>query len=207
MVHYTPSQNELEKNMEVISGMQEMAAHAVDTILVDPQTCWQPSDFLPDMSQDSAWEQVAALQQRAAALPPEVITSLVGNMITEEALPTYQTYFNLVRGVNEEGNIASDKGWVRWSRSWTAEENRHGDLLNKYLYLSGRADMKQIEITIHNLIGNGFDPQTDGDPYQAMIYTSFQERATRISHVNTGKLADNCFDFFISLIFKFIVVD
>ena len=68
MVHYTPSQNELEKNMEVISGMQEMAAHAVDTILVDPQTCWQPSDFLPDMSQDSAWEQVAALQQRAAAL-------------------------------------------------------------------------------------------------------------------------------------------
>lgn len=207
MVHYTPSQNELEKNMEVISGMQEMAAHAVDTILVDPQTCWQPSDFLPDMSQDSAWEQVAALQQRAAALPPEVITSLVGNMITEEALPTYQTYFNLIRGVNEEGNIASDKGWVRWSRSWTAEENRHGDLLNKYLYLSGRADMKQIEITIHNLIGNGFDPQTDGDPYQAMIYTSFQERATRISHVNTGKLADKSGDVILSRICKTIAGD
>jgi hypothetical protein len=23
-------------------------------------------------------------------------------------------------------------------RQWTGEENRHGDLLNKYLYLSGR---------------------------------------------------------------------
>ena len=39
MVHYTPTKNELEKNMEVISGMQDIAAHAVDTILIDPQTC------------------------------------------------------------------------------------------------------------------------------------------------------------------------
>jgi hypothetical protein len=28
-------------------------------------------------------------------------------MITEEALPTYTTYFNLVQGVNIDGNYAS----------------------------------------------------------------------------------------------------
>ncbi|HZH65705.1 MAG TPA: acyl-ACP desaturase, partial [Flavisolibacter sp.] len=106
MLHYTPGQNELEKNMEVIGGMESLAAHAVDTVLVDPQTCWQPSDFLPEMG-DSGWfEQVEALRDRTSGLPGEVITSLVGNMITEEALPTYQTYFNLVKGVNEEGNVA-----------------------------------------------------------------------------------------------------
>ena len=207
MLHYSPGTNELEKNMEVISGMEALAGTAVDTVLVDPKTCWQPSDFLPDMSREDALEQIASLRNRAAGLPGEVITSLVGNMITEEALPTYQTFFNLIKGVNEEGNIASDKGWVRWSRAWTAEENRHGDLLNKYLYLSGRADMKQVEITIHNLIGNGFDPQTEGDPYQAMIYTSFQERATRISHVNTGKLADKSGDVVLSRICKTIAGD
>jgi acyl-[acyl-carrier-protein] desaturase len=207
MIHYIPGQNELEKNMEFNAAMEGLAATAVDTVLVDPQTCWQPTDFLPDMTSDGALEQIRELQSRAAGLPGEVITSLIGNMITEEALPSYQTYFNLIKGVNEEGNLVSDQGWVRWSRSWTAEENRHGDLLNKYLYLTGRADMKQVEITIHNLLTNGFDARTDGDPYQAMIYTSFQERATKISHVNTGKLADKYGDGVLSRICKTIAGD
>ncbi len=208
MLHiYTPGATELEKNIEVISGMQNLAANAVETMLVDSATCWQPTDFLPDLSSKDAIEQMMELRNRSAALPGEVITSLVGNMITEEALPTYQTFFNLVEGVNEDRNVASDKGWARWSRSWTAEENRHGDLLNKYLYLSGRADMKEVEITIHNLLANGFDPQTESDPYQAMIYTSFQERATKIAHVNTGKLADKYGDAVLSRICKTIAGD
>jgi hypothetical protein len=33
-------------------------------------------------------------------------------------------------------------GGCRWTRQWTAEENRHGDLMNKYCYLSGRVNMK-----------------------------------------------------------------
>jgi len=199
--------NELEKNKEVISGMDTVAADAVETFLVNAETSWQPSDFLPDMSNAAGLHELAELRERASGLPAEVITSLVGNMITEEALPTYQTYFNLIKGVNEEGDIASEKGWVRWSRKWTAEENRHGDLLNKYLYLSGRADMKQVEITIHNLLSNGFDARTEGDPYQSLIYTSFQERATKISHVNTGKLADNSGDKILSQICKTIAGD
>lgn len=203
MNHY----KEIEKNKEVIAGMQDEAGKAVDTYLIDAETAWQPADFLPNMSEPSSMNEVKELQERAAGLPAEVITSLVGNMITEEALPTYQTYFNLIKGVNEDGNVASDKGWVKWSRRWTAEENRHGDLLNKYLYLCGRADMRQVEITIHNLLANGFDPRTDGDPYQSFIYTSFQERATKISHVNTGKLADKSGDNILSKICKTIAGD
>jgi acyl-[acyl-carrier-protein] desaturase len=199
--------HEIEKNKEVICSLEPMAAEAVENFLLQAETAWQPSDFLPDMSEPDSFKAIKELQQRAAGLPAEVITSLVGNMITEEALPTYQTYFNMVPGVNEDGNVASEKGWVKWSRKWTAEENRHGDLLNKYLYLSGRADMKQVEITIHNLLANGFDPQTGGDPYQSFIYTSFQERATKISHVNTGKLADKSGDAVLSRICKTIAGD
>lgn len=206
-MHFIPQNNELEKNKEVISAMEQTASEAIEKFLVEAETAWQPSDFLPDMSHPDALAQIRELQQRAAGLPDGVITSLVGNMITEEALPTYTTYFNLIEGVNEERSMTSDQAWVRWSRRWTAEENRHGDLLNKYLYLTGRADMRQVEITIQNLLSNGFDPQTEGDPYQAFIYTSFQERATKISHVNTGKLADRGGDAVLSKICKTIAGD
>ncbi|MBN3580893.1 acyl-ACP desaturase [Algoriphagus aestuarii] len=207
MKNSKPIDYELEKNMEVISQIDGFVADAVDNILVDPETCWQPTDFLPDFANPDIHEEIKLLQKRAEGIPDTVLTSLVGNMITEEALPSYQTYFNLLEGINEERSLVSPSGWVRWSRAWTAEENRHGDLLNKYLYMTGRVDMKAVEITIHRLLTNGFDPKSESDPYQAMIYTSFQERATKISHVNTGKLADKAGDPVLSRICKTIAGD
>ncbi|GGF35184.1 acyl-ACP desaturase [Echinicola rosea] len=198
---------ELEKNLEVINQLDELVGETVDTVLVNPDECWQPTDFLPDMTLPDALDEVRKLQERAAGIPDTIITSLIGNMITEEALPSYQTYFNLLEGINPEGSLLSERGWVRWSKAWTAEENRHGDLLNKYLYLSGRADMKKVEQTIHRLIYNGFDPKSEKDPFQAIIYTSFQERATKVSHVNTGKLADKAGDDSLARICKTIAGD
>jgi len=198
-------QNEIAKNMEVIGMLEGFVAQTVETNLLDPDDCWQPTDFLPDLTKPDAMEEIVKLRERSDCIPDSVISSLVGNMITEEALPSYQTYFNLM--VNEERELTSTNGWVRWSRAWTAEENRHGDLLNKYLYLTGRCDMKEVEQTIHRLIYNGFNPKTNHDPYQAMVYTSFQERATKISHVNTGKLADKAGDNNLSRICKTIAGD
>ena len=43
-----------------------------------------------------------------------------------------------------------------------------------------------VEVTIQNLITSGMDPKTENDPYLGFIYTSFQERATKISHGNTA---------------------
>ena len=88
MLHFTPSSNELEKNKEVISGLEDMANDAVERFLLEAETAWQPSDFLPDMSDPDAFKTIKELQQRASGLPPEIITSLVGNLITEEALPS-----------------------------------------------------------------------------------------------------------------------
>jgi acyl-[acyl-carrier-protein] desaturase len=157
-------QNEVSKNMEVIGMLEGFVGETVENSLLDPDDCWQPTDFLPDLSREDAVDQIIQLRERTDCIPDTIISSLVGNMITEEALPSYQTYFNLM--VNEERNLTSTNGWVRWSRAWTAEENRHGDLLNKYLYLSGRVNMRQMEITTQHLIADGMEIGTARDPYR-----------------------------------------
>ena len=126
--------------------------------------------------------------ERAKSLSDDLLVVLIGDMVTEEALPSYQTWLNRLRGMSDETGM-SDRPWAQWSRGWTAEENRHGDLLNRYLYLTGRVNMRSVETTIHHLIRNGFDARTDNDPYLGFIYTSFQERATKISHRNVATLA------------------
>jgi acyl-[acyl-carrier-protein] desaturase len=49
--------------------------------------------------------------------------------------------------------------------------------------------MKAIEVTIHNLIASGMDPKTENNAYLGFIYTSFQERATKVGalHGQTKK--------------------
>jgi acyl-[acyl-carrier-protein] desaturase len=61
---------------------------------------------------------------------------------------------NGLDGVGDEIG-SSPSPWAVWTRAWTAEENRHGDLLRTYLYLSGRVDMEKIEKTVQYLIGAG----------------------------------------------------
>lgn len=115
---------------------------------------WQPQDLLPDPTSEEFYGQVKELRARAADIPDDCLVCLIGNMITEEALPTYQTVINTVEGFRDETG-ASRTPWARWTRTWTAEENRHGDVLNTYLYLSGRCDMRQVEKTIQYLLGSG----------------------------------------------------
>lgn len=149
---------------------------------------WQPADFVPDLACESGRAGLMALQKAAKNLPDEVLVVLVGSTVTEEALPSYQSCLTRTTCIGDETGV-SQNGWARWSRSWTAEENRHGDLLNRYLYLTGRVNMRSVEKTIQHLVRNGFDPGHENDPYNLLIYTSFQEQATRISHANVGQLA------------------
>ena len=160
------------------------------SLLLSVESAWQPCDFLPSFESETAVEEVMMLRETARGLPDDLLVVLVGSMVTEEALPSYQTSLNKLEGIGDETG-ASGNPWATWSRGWTAEENRHGDLLNRYLYLSGRVDMRAVEVTIQNLIRNGFAPGHGNDPYKGLIYTSFQERATRISHSKVGQLARN----------------
>lgn len=173
--------------MNIIEDLQgHIEAHL--NLLNPVEESWQPTDYLPDLTGQDWIEQLTRFRQEARCLPRDVLVVLVGNMVTEEALPNYA--ISLER-IFKDPTGTSDTPWARWLRGWTAEENRHGDLLNAYLRLSGRVDMRVVEQTIHRLIRTGFSSGNEGVDYRGMIYSAFQERATRISHGNVARLALN----------------
>ena len=182
----------MRKHAEVIKSIEGFVEENLSLLKEVPDS-WQPSDVLPDMVTESWHEGIRQLRDQSRGVPDEVLVVLVGNTVTEEALPAYQTMINRHPGVADQTGTA-DNPWARWTRGWTAEENRHGEILSRYLYLSGRVDMHAFEITTQHLIRNGFDPKTDNDPYKGLIYTSFQERATKVSHGNTARLANDSGD-------------
>ncbi len=174
-----------QNKIEVMNFLGKEIDFVIKDYLKDIDTNWQPSDFLPDSSLENFSEEIKELQLQCKELPYDYMAVLVGDVITEEALPTYESWLMDLEGVSKE----EPQGWAKWVRMWTAEENRHGDLLNKFLYLSGRINMRQMEISTQYLIADGFDIGTGRDPYKNFIYTSFQELATNISHRRTASLA------------------
>jgi len=175
----------VSEHLDVIRTMERAVADNLN-LLAPRDKAWQPTDYLPDLESASWRDEVERFRHSAEAVSDQLLVVLVGAMVTEEALPSYSMSLNgLVR--DEDGD--SSAPWARWLRGWTAEENRHGDLLNAYLRLTGRVHMHAIERTIHSLIVNGFNPKSGADPYNLLVYTSFQERATRISHRNVGRTA------------------
>ena len=89
---------------------------------------------MPNPNSDGFIEQVNELRKRTKDLPDEYFVALVGDMITEETLPTYQAQINSIENFHDETSV-DNTPWVIWARAWSSEENRHGDLLNKYLFL------------------------------------------------------------------------
>ncbi len=171
--------------LEVMNFLGEKIENIIQEFLKKIDTNWQPSDFLPDTSSANFTSELKDLQSQCKELPYDYLAVLVGDIITEEALPTYQSWLTDVTGIDK----MKPEGWSKWVRMWTAEENRHGDLLNKFIYLSGRINMKQMEISTQYLIADGFDIGTGRDPYRNFVYTSFQELATNISHRRTASMA------------------
>jgi len=189
--------------LEVMQFLENKVDSFVDQYLIRIEKIWQPTDFLPNSESDNFLEEIKELREIAKDLPYDFWVALVGDTITEEALPTYESWLMDVEGVdNVERN-----GWSKWVRQWTSEENRHGDLLNKYLYLSGRVNMREIEITTQHLISDGFDIGTGRDPYKNFIYTSFQELATYVSHNRVSQLAKSFGDNKLAKMCKMIAGD
>ena len=119
--------------LEVMQHLEKDVDALIEKYLIPVDSIWQPSDFLPNSESDNFLESVKEIRELSKELPYDFWVVLVGDMITEEALPTYESWLMNLEGVEQDPEKDRDNGWAKWVRAWTAEENRHGDVLNKYL--------------------------------------------------------------------------
>jgi acyl-[acyl-carrier-protein] desaturase len=130
-------------------------------------------DWDPEQSRLSDVAQVAMLQ----------------NLLTEDNLPSYHREIAM--------NFGMDGAWGQWVNRWTAEENRHGIALRDYLVVTRAIDPVELEKLRVEQMTRGFSPgqNQQGDLFaeslfDSVIYVTFQELATRVSHRNTGKACE-----------------
>ncbi|PWQ89270.1 acyl-ACP desaturase, partial [Enterococcus faecium] len=96
-------------------------------------------------------------------------------------------------------NFTMDGPWGFWVNRWTAEETRHGIALRDYLIVTRNVDPVELEMLRVEQMTRGFSPgqnqQVEADLFaeslfDSVIYVTFQELATRVSHRNTGKACE-----------------
>jgi acyl-[acyl-carrier-protein] desaturase len=141
---------------------------------------WYAHDYVP-------WEQGRSFrdepwEESHATLSPEVRTSLVLNLLTEDNLPYYHAEI--------ASHMPQGSALERWTHLWTAEEGQHSIALRSYLLTSRNCDPRALENDRLRTMEAGYHTGRADLP-ALFVYTSAQELATRVSHRNAGKLADD----------------
>ena len=152
-----------------------MASHEAKRVL------WFPAELLEPPPGEDPDHHLKALRERARGISDPARVALALNLLTEEGLPHFHRLLAVYLG--------TDSIWAKWNNLWTAEEDRHGAILHDYTRDAGVFDPVVIEKMQFDYIKAGFEPEWDKDPYRVFVYTSLQERATQVSHANTGKFA------------------
>ncbi len=141
---------------------------------------WYAHEFVPwelgRSYRDEPWE------ESHATLAPEVRTSLVLNLLTEDNLPYYHAEI--------ASHMPEGSALQRWTHLWTSEEAQHSIALRSYLLTSRNCDPRALEDDRRNTMETGYSTGWSDIP-ALFVYTSAQELATRVSHRNAGKIADD----------------
>ncbi len=115
-------------------------------------------------------------------VPDVARTALVVNLLTEDNLPSYHHEIATLFG--------RDGAWGTWVHRWTAEEGRHAIAIRDYLTVKRTVDPQELERMRMTHMESGFS-NAHHEMLRSLAYVSFQELATRISHRNTGRAAQD----------------
>ncbi|HSL88015.1 MAG TPA: acyl-ACP desaturase, partial [Ignavibacteriaceae bacterium] len=173
---------EIAAKTEMLNHLEQKVKEWIESHL-SKRKLWFSSDFLPadEKMNDDQENNIKRLRERVQGLPDSVRVAVAINLLTEEGLPHFHRII--------AKHLGDESFWAKWNNMWTAEEDRHGGVLRDYARDGRLFNFKQIEMMQYHYQESGFNPDWDKDPYKVFVYTTLQERATQISHKNTGKLA------------------
>src|ERR1700676_1268346 len=148
---------------------------------------WNPHDYIP-WSDGKNYYALGGQDwdPEQSKLSEVARVSMLQNLLTEDNLPSYHREIAM--------SFSMDGAWGQWVNRWTAEENRHGIALRDYLVVTRAIDPVELEQLRVEQVTRGFSPgqNQQGEMFaeslfDSVIYVTFQELATRVSHRNTGK--------------------
>ena len=175
----TDPERELYSKIEVLEDLEEKVRELME-IHERKRELWFPSDLLGPAEDECPDANLAQLRAQAAGIPDAARAALALNLLTEEGLPHFHRLLAVYLG--------DDSFWRSWNNLWTAEEDRHGQVLHDYVRDTRLLKQRKLEEMQFEYLRAGFHPQWDRDPYRVFAYTTVQERATQFSHSETGKI-------------------
>jgi acyl-[acyl-carrier-protein] desaturase len=175
----TEPEPELAHKIEVLKDLEEPVRELRENH-ERKRELWFPSDLLAPEPESCPQDFVRRLRSQADGIPDPIRAALALNMLTEEGLPHFHRLLAVYLG--------DDSHWRAWNNLWTAEEDRHGQVLHDYCRDTRLFDQRKIEEMQFEYLRRGFHPEWDKDPYRVFAYTTVQERATQFSHAETGRI-------------------
>ncbi len=150
---------------------------------------WNPHDYVP-WSEGKNYKALGGQDwdPEQSKLSEVAKVAMITNLLTEDNLPSYHREIAM--------NFTMDGPWGTWVNRWTAEENRHGIAIRDYLVVTRSVDPIELEKLRVEQMTRGFSPgqnRQGGEElfaeslFDSVVYVTFQELATRVSHRNTGK--------------------
>lgn len=173
---------DLMAKVEVLADLEGSVKQLMD-IHISKRELWWPSDLFGDEEGGKPEARAEALRKRAEGMPDPCRIAIALNLVTEEGLP----HFHRLLAVH----LGDETFWRLWNNLWTAEEDRHGVVIHDYCRETGILHARSLDRLQFDYIHNGFHPEWDRDPYRVFAYTTLQERATQMSHANTGTFCAN----------------
>lgn len=141
---------------------------------------WTPADFLPIDDEGRILHRHSDPDE-SPLLSPEVYSAMLVNLLTEDNLPAYHRVI--------ANNFGLDGAWGTWVNQWTAEEDNHAYVMRSFLDLTRAINPQLLESHRREQMLQGYN--VEKDPLHTLVYVTFQELATRVSHRNTGIKSDN----------------